>query len=271
MHEPQDVELAIAELTETVHQSPECFGLARSRWCLDGLRQTVPWLAPLSLPGVWHLLDRFELVYKRGRRYVHSPDPDYPGKAARLRSVWQQVQADPKRLVLLYEDELTYYRCPSVLCDYALVGSDGPRANQGSGYNSSRRIAGCLDALTGHLITWQRSAFDHQTFLRYLLAVEAYYPKAECIYIALDNWPVHFQPDVLTRLQSSKITLVFLPTYAPWLNPIEKVWRKLKQEILHLHRYSSRWKELQERVQYWLEQYNQPSAQLLHYVGLSPD
>lgn len=91
-----------------MQQSPECFGLARSRWSLDGLRLAVPWLGPLSLPGVWQLLVRFDIVYKRGRRYVHSPDPDYPTKAARLRSVWQEVQADPTRFVLLYEDELTY-------------------------------------------------------------------------------------------------------------------------------------------------------------------
>jgi len=267
---PTEVDLAIADLTETLHQAPECFGIARSRWTLDGLRLAVPWLEPLSLPGVWQLLLRFDLVYKRGRRYVHSPDSDYPIKAARLRSAYQQVQADPKRVVLLYEDELTYYRCPSVLCDYATAGSDAPLADQGIGYNRSRRIAGCLDASTGRLITWQRSAFDHPTFLRYLLAVQACYPQAERIYIALDNWPVHFQPAVLAGLQQSKITLLFLPTYAPWLNPIEKVWRKLKQELLHLHRYSMRWHDLQARVQDWLDQYDQPSPDLLHYVGLSP-
>jgi len=33
------------------------------------------------------------------------------------------------------------------------------------------------------------------------------------------------------------ITLVYLPTYAPWLNPIEKLWRKAYQEVLHLHRF----------------------------------
>jgi transposase len=100
--------------------------------------------------------------------------------------------------------------------------------------------------------------------------VQARYPAAERIYIALDNWPVHFQSDVLTASQHSKITKVFLPTYAPWLNPIEKVWRKLKQELLHLHRYSSHWKDLQERVGDWLLHYDQPSPDLLHYVGLSP-
>ena len=263
--------MAIAQLTETLHQSPENFGLARSRWWLEGIGQAVPWLKDLSVPGIWSLLSRFDLVYKRGRRYVHSPDPDYSLKAARLRSAWQEVVGDPGRFVLLYQDELTYYRCPTVAGEYAQRSSDGPRADQGKGYNSSRRIAGCLDAYSGRLITWQRSAFEHRTFLRYLLAVEARYPQAERISIALDNWPVHFQADVLARLECSKIRLLFLPTYAPWLNPIEKVWRKLKQEILHLHRYSSRWKDLQERVEAWLVQYDRPAPDLLHYVGLSPD
>jgi len=268
---PQELEVAVAELTETVHQSPECFGLARSRWWLDGIRQTLPWLAAVSLPGIWQLLSRFDIAYKRGRRYVHSPDPDYPRKCARLRSAWQEVVADPMRFVLLYQDALTYYRCPTVGWDYAVAGSDAPRAAQGTGYNSSRRIAGCLDAYTGRLITGPRSAFDHKTFLRYLQEVETRYARAERIYIALDNWPVHFQPEVLVALQSSKITSLFLPTYAPWLNPIEKVWRKLKQEVLHLHRYSSRWKDLQARVDDWLLQYDRPSPDLLHDVGLLPD
>jgi transposase len=267
---PTEVDVAIAQLTETLHQSPESFGLSRSRWWLDGIRQAVPWLKEVSVPGIWQLLDRFDLAYKRGRRYVHSPDPDYQPKSARLRCAWQEVQEDPLHFVLLYQDELTYYRCPTTASAYAGRGSDGPRADQGSGYNSSRRIAGCLDAASGRLITWQRSAFDHPTFLRYLLAVEARYPQAQSISIALDNWPVHFQPDVLARLQSSKIRLLFLPTYAPWLNPIEKVWRKLKQEILHLHRYTSRWKDLQERVEHWLIQYDRPAPDLLHYVGLLP-
>ena len=265
------VELAVAELTATLQQSPEVFGLPRSRWWLAGIQQAVPWLQLVSLPAIHKLLKRFDIVYKRGRRYVHSPDPDYPVKAARIRAAFEEAVVSSGRVVLLYEDELTYYRCPSVLCDYAQASSDGPRADQGSGYNSSRRIAGCLDALSGQLICWQRSAFEHQTFLKYLRAVEARYRDAERIYIALDNWPVHFQPDVLAALQESKITLLFLPTYAPWLNPIEKVWRKLKQEVLHLHRYSSRWKDLQERVQRWLDEYDQPSPSLLHYVGLLPD
>lgn len=268
---PAEIEQALYDLQETLHQAPESFDLKRSRWWLDGIRQAVPWLKAMSLPGIWKLLKRYQLVYKRGRRYVHSPDAQYASKVARLQSAWQEVQADPEHVVLLYQDELTYYRCPTAAPDYVAQASDAPRAAQGTGYNSSRRIAGSLDAHSGRLICWQRSAFDHATFLRYVQAVEAAYPQAERIYLALDNWPVHSQPEVRAALQHSKITLLFLPTYAPWLNPIEKVWRKLKQEVLHLHRYQSRWKELQERVEQWLSQYEKPSPGLLRYVGLLPD
>ena len=59
-------------------------------------------------------------------------------------------------------------------------------------------------------------------------AVAAADPQAERLYSALDNWPVHFHfhPELLAALPP-QITLVPLPTYAPWTNPVEKVWRWL--------------------------------------------
>ena len=64
------------------------------------------------------------------------------------------------------------------------------------------------------------------------------------------------------------IRLVPLPTYAPWNNPIEKLWRLLKQDVLHLHRYEDEWTGLKQRVHQELEKYVQPTTDLLRYVGL---
>ena len=66
-------EEAAAELQEVIRRSPRLYGLKRSRWWLDGLRQVVNWLRGLSLAGVHKLLRRLGIRYKRGRRYVHSP------------------------------------------------------------------------------------------------------------------------------------------------------------------------------------------------------
>jgi transposase len=65
------------------------------------------------------------------------------------------------------------------------------------------------------------------------------YPKADQIFVIQDNWPVHWHPVVVQGLRDSKLTLVTLPTYAPWLNPVEKVWRKLYAEVLHLHPWTN--------------------------------
>jgi DDE superfamily endonuclease len=209
------------------------------------------------------------VVYKRGRRHVHSPDPAYAAKLATVAYVRARAEAEPERVVTLYLDELTYYRRPTVAAGYALAGQDAPWAEQGWGRNTSRRIAACLDPRTGQLVAWQRSQFDRRTLLRfYRQAVVPAYPMAQRIYVLQDNWPVHFHADVLAGLADSPIRLVRLPTYAPWTNPVEKVWRKLYAEVLHLHRFVDAWEELTQTVQAWLDQWAGPSPELLRYVGL---
>jgi hypothetical protein len=215
------------------------------------------------------MLRRFDVHYKRGRQYVHSPDAAYQAKLARIAEAIQQVLTQPARYVLLYADEFTYYRRPSIANAYGQAGQDDIRANTGWLSNTKRRIAAGLNFLTGQLHAWQRASFRRSTLLRFLLSLETVYPEADTIFVALDNWPVHFHPDLLHGLLGSRIVLLRLPTYAPWTNPIEKVWRKLFQEKLHLHRLTDDWQHLQASIDAWLAQFAQPSPDLLRYVGLA--
>lgn len=231
----------------------------------------VAWLRGLTLSGIHKILRRLGIRYKRGRRYLHSPDPAYDEKMQLIRSLQELVQAAPDRFVLVYEDELTYYRRPTVAQGYALQGSDEPHARQGLRANLYRRIASSLDMRSGRLFSWQRSHFDRWTLIRYYQALEAQYPDAELIFVVQDNWPVHFHEDILAALVNTKILLVPLPTYAPWTNFIEKVWRKLYQEVLHLHEFADSWDTLQATVEKWLAQFINGSTELLSYVGLCPN
>jgi len=261
----------MTELLNMVQCCPRLAGLERSRWWLDGLRQAISWLRTCSLAGVSKLLRRLGIVYKRGREYVHSPDPDYKLKLAYLAAARAQVHARPQHQVMLYLDEMTYTRRPSVGYDYAPRRSKRPLARLGWGTNCQRRIAGALDVETGRFITWQRSRFDRRNLLAFFRALQAAYPYAERIFLVLDNWPVHFHPDILLALANSNITLLRLPTYAPWTNPVEQVWRRLRQEVLHLHDFLEDWSALQTMVQRWLDQWRDGSLALLHYVGLLPN
>jgi DDE superfamily endonuclease len=66
-----------------------------------------------------------------------------------------------------------------------------------------------------------------------------------------------------------RLQVLSLPTYAPWLNPIEKLWRKFRQEVHYLHPLPDDWQRLRERVQAFFDPFAHGSADLLRYVGLS--
>jgi len=229
----------------------------------------VPWLRGRA-PGTIHrLLHRVGLRYKRGRAYVHSPDLAYDAKLAAITAAHLLAHAHPTAIVVLYEDEFTYYRRPTLSRGWAPRGADAPRADHAWGTNKQRRVAACLDVRTGRLLTWQRRHFDRHTLLRYYGAVAAAYPEAEVIFVIQDNWPVHFHADVVSGLPP-KLVLLPLPTYAPWTNPVEDVWRGLKGAVLHHHAFGDDWGGLQAAVTAWLGQWDGPSPDLLHIVGLEP-
>ena len=69
-----------AEVEQVLRQSPRSFGLAQTRWTLRALSQVVPSLRGFSEMGVWKVLHRMDLRYKRGQPHLHSPDPEYEEK-----------------------------------------------------------------------------------------------------------------------------------------------------------------------------------------------
>jgi hypothetical protein len=65
------------------------------------------------------------------------------------------------------------------------------------------------------------------------------------------NWP---DPTEAAAADGNiAIQLAPLPTYASWSNPIEKLWRRLKREVLHMHDKTQRWSELWDHVGTFLE------------------
>jgi hypothetical protein len=85
-----------------------------------------------------------------------------------------------------------------------------------------------------------------------------------------DNWPVHRHAEVLATAAALDIELVWLPTYAPWTNPIEKLWRWLAEDLLRHHTKADAFAALQAQVAAWLDQFAVDSPALLRYVGLAP-
>lgn len=254
------------------------------------------WLRSITNSGVQQILKRLGISYKQGRDYVHSPDRFYQDKLSLIELARFRAYYEPDHYILMYLDELTYYRQPSLAKAYEQTGPIQPLARRAYQSNTAFRVLAGLNALTGQVTYRQRAKTDLRCFSQFWFEVRAAYPQAKEIYIVVDNWPVHFHPDVLAPLQAQNfpfppklppnwptspskkavhdelpIQLLCLPTYASWLNPIEKLWRWLKQDILHLHRLSSDWQALKQLVADFLDRFSSGSLDLLHYVGLLPN
>jgi len=245
--------------------------------------------------GLCRLLQRLGIRRKCARDYLHSPDPNYVAKVDYLEQCWQQVQAEPERRVLLYLDEFGFERQPTRAPAYEAMGHVQPLARRSPRSNTQCRGLGALNALTGQVTYCQRSHIRLPVVTDFYRQVVAAYPDAETVYVVQDNWPLHAHPDLVAHLQPQAtpfwprlpdnwpttarcvpatrwpVQLLFLPTYAPWLNPIEKLWRWLRQTVLHLHRLSDHWDTLKQRVLDFMAQFAQGSHTLLRYVGLFPD
>jgi transposase len=293
---PPAATLAQAAL-DVVRRDPHTLGVARSRWTLATLRASCPWLGPGSDSGLWRLLRRLGIGLKRGREWVHSPDPDYPAKRAWLATRVAAAQHDAG-VPVLYLDEATIFRQPTVAPAYAAIGGAQARAQRSLRRNTPTRLVGTLAHADGRVVARQAQTISVATLVGFYQALTAAYPTARRLYVVQDNWPVHHHPDLLVALEPQEspftparppswptqpsraaqqrwgalhlpIQLVWLPTYASWLNPIEKLWRKLRQEVIHMHPWADALEQLRDAVATFLATFTHGSLALKRYVGLA--
>ena len=250
--------------------APTADGPAPSRWTLRGIRATFPWLKHYTLSGVWRLLRRHKLHIRSAQVRQHSPDPEYQAKLEKLLSCLRDAAAHPDQVVLLFLDEMGYYRWPKEGRSWAAAAPHpAPLAERDGPNNKQWRVIGALNALSGRLDYLDAYIIGREKLIRFYRQVVAAYGQASKLYVVQDNWSIHSHPEVVAALaEMPQIEVVWLPTYAPWLNPIEKLWRWLREQVLTLHRLAGDWQALRERVNAFLSQFAEAADELLHYVGL---
>ena len=180
------------------------------------------------------------------------------------------MRETPGEVVLLYQDECSIYRQPSQGYLWASMGRRQPKMRYASRANTLMRIVGFLDATTGAMHAWDMKEVTSAHLAECVSQLSKKYPDARRIYLVWDNWPNHKSALVREALEAQpRVSVLWLPTYAPWLNPIEKAWRLLKQHVVHAHPWCDDFLQLRGTVRRKLADLADGSLELLQYVGLS--
>ena len=91
---------------------------------------------------------------------------------------------------------------------------------------------------------------------------------SETIYVAWDNVNTHEDDEVeaVVRAAAGRLVLLYLPTYSPWLNPIEMLWRHFRREVTHCELFETK-RALLAAAQDFFDRYNQCPEKILSVIG----
>ena len=91
------------------------------------------------------------------------------------------------------------------------------------------------------------------------------------IYVVWDNANTHQDDEVeaVLRRACGRIVLLYLPTYSPWLNPIEMLWRHFRRDVTHCELFESI-KTLIKAAYHFFDRYNEEPEKVLSIIGATP-
>jgi len=119
---------------------------------------------------------------------------------------------------------------------------------------------GAMGADNGQLITMETEQFDAKSFKKFIERILSRASTGKQILLVLDNARFHHarvNRDFFKKIRH-KLTLLFLPAYAPELNPIEFLWKRTRRDVTH-NRYFESLQEQRQCLKMFFRKFNQPN------------
>jgi putative transposase len=108
------------------------------------------------------------------------------------------------------------------------------------GQSSKRYGIGAVNYHTGETVVLIRVHKRRREMAELLQALLDKHPTGT-VFVAWDNANTHYDHEVeaVVRAAAGRLVLLYLPTYSPWLNPIEMLWRHFRREVTHCELFVS--------------------------------
>ena len=233
-----------AELKKLVEQEPRQAGYSFSTWtCADLLRELVKkGFEAVSRETIRVHLHTLGYRVRRPVLNIASPDPNYRRKAKQLKKY--QKQAKDGKILLYYQDEIDLNLLPGILRCWTQKGSQHKVPTPGT--NQKRYGFGAVNYVSGqtvHRIDGHKNSTGFCAFMEQFMQTVTQLPEyhGQKIVLVVDNFIIHHSRQTSAFLQqyAGQLILFALPTYSPWLNVIELLWKHLRRKVTHNHLFEN--------------------------------
>jgi transposase len=187
------------------------------------------WGISYTVPGLRNWLKRHEFSYKK--------PAVVPGKADKQQQeMWvaeyeKLKQALPANETICFMDGV--HPTHNVQPAYGWIKIGVRKEIPGNSGRSRLNLSGVVDIISHKVFIQEDEMLNAEATMSFLQKLEENYPTKTKIHLFCDNARYYRNKAVTHYLKTSKIVLHFLPPYSPNLNPIERLWKWMKERVIY--------------------------------------
>src|SRR3989441_142969 len=222
-------------LVALLKKVPSAYGWCRTRWSCATLAAQLQLQRGIAVSAstMRRWVHALGWVWKRAQLVARDDDPQRVEKLARIRHTLETLG---KRAVVLFADELDIHLLPKVGYQWMPKGATVKLVTPGQ--NQKHYLAGALEPRTGRLLHCTSPRKTNALFRALLDRLEWLYPPTQFtkVFVVVDNYGIHKAKAVEQWLAAHpRFEVLFLPTYCPKANPIERAFGDVHDQCTRNH------------------------------------
>ena len=187
------------------------------------------WGISYTVPGLRNWLQRHEFSYKKPA--VVPGKADKQQQEAWLAEYEKLKQNLPENETICFMDGV--HPTHNVQPAYGWIKKGVRKEIPGNSGRSRLNLSGVVDIISHKVFIQEDEMLNAEATMSFLRKLEEGYPIKTKIHLFCDNARYYRNKAVTHYLKTSKIQLHFLPPYSPNLNPIERLWKWMKERVIY--------------------------------------
>lgn len=180
-----------------------------------------------SVSGMTAWLKAQGFTYKKPKGVPAKADP--ARQEAFVREYEELRRKTPEDEPVLFCDGVHPTMQTKITCGWIRKGKNKEIATVAS--RTRMNIMGALNLETMKVITQEFETLDGEATARYFAHIRAAYPHRGKIHLILDQSGYHKSSEAREAALKHNINLIYLPPYSPNLNPIERLWKVMNEQV----------------------------------------
>lgn len=191
----------------------------------------------ISRSSLRRLVKATGLSWKKCKKVLKKAKPDKrQAYIERFQRLWTQMCQE--EIILIYVDEAHFHRDLDLGYTWAPVGQVTYRLSACASLAERIDWYGAYDFTHGRCFIWNEGPNNAEQTAQFLHHLVAWLGPTTCrIVVIWDGAPCHRAIIAQAAATDLGIDLVPLPGYSPDLNPIEGLWKWMREEVTQLHAY----------------------------------